>query len=542
MMLSNMSSFLSIFRLGQAGAARAFCSACLGVLGLFLTSDLLMAQDPAPALDLNGETVVVYNPDFSQSRELAEYYAQKRGIPEDRVIGLPCPINDSMTRVEFDELLRKPLFETFVRRGWWRLGQQEIQNPVSGKTLPAMTVAESSVRVLVLMRGVPFQIQRDTQNPKNTQEDEASVDSELCLLGLPRQPIAGALRNPYYEQDMRFQMFQGTPGLMLVGRLDAPDADTVKRMIDDALATEKIGLRGRAVIDLAQKTGAYQEGEDWLNRSAILFREKGIPVYVDKAEAVLPDHWPLPDTAFYFGWYTTNASGAIASPSFKFQPGAIACHLHSFSAAALRSPDRHWVGPLLKQGAAAALGNVFEPYLSLTVHFDVLNQRLLEGYTLVEAAWNATPVLSWMNVVCGDPLYRPYAKGPGTSMGEGRDRDYALYQGTSLRFPGEGSPELKQALTELAVTRNKPHILELTALLSASEGKNAEAIDLLEHALSLYVIATDKARAHLYQARLYLLENRPGEAKASLRKILEDPDQRDLPAALAAGLIYSQIP
>ena len=32
-----------------------------------------------------------------------------------------------------------------------------------------------------------------------------------------------------------------------------------------------------------------------------------------KAEAVLPDHWPLPDTAFYFGWYTTNASGAIAS-------------------------------------------------------------------------------------------------------------------------------------------------------------------------------------------------------------------------------------
>ncbi len=506
-------------------------------------SSFLQAQEPVPAaLDLNGETVVVYNPDFAQSRELAEYYAQKRGIPKERVLGLPCPMNDSMTRAEFDSLLRKPLFETFVRQGWWRLSQQDIKNPLTGKTTPAMTVAESAVRVLVLMRGIPFQIQRDTQNPKNTQEDEASVDSELCLLGLPRQPIAGALRNPYYGQDMRFQMYQGTPGLLLVGRLDAPDGDTVKRMIDDAITTEQTGLRGRAVIDLAQKTGAYQEGEDWLNRSAILFRQKGIPVYVEKTEPVLPEHWPLPDTAFYFGWYTTHASGAVFSPSFRFQPGAIACHLHSFSAAALRAPDRHWVGPLLKQGAAAALGNVFEPYLSLTVHFDVFNQRLLEGYTLGEAAWNATPVLSWMNVVCGDPLYRPYAKGPGSSMGDGRDRDYALYQGTALRHPAEDSRELKKALTELAETRSKPHVLELTALLSASEGKNTEAIDLLEHALSLYVLAPDKSRAELYAAQLYLQENRPAEAKKTLQKLLDDPQQKDLPAALAAKVIYDKIP
>ncbi|MBB5036396.1 TIGR03790 family protein [Prosthecobacter dejongeii] len=513
-----------------------------GLALLTLFASPLRAQEPPPALDLSGETVVIYNPDFAQSQELAEYYAQKRGIPADRVIGLDCPMTDSMTRQEYNELLRKPLFEAFVRRGWWRLGQQELKDPVTGKSMPAMTVAESAVRVVVLMRGIPFQIQRDAQNPKNTQEDEASVDSELALLGLPRQPIAGALRNPYFKQDMRFQMFQGTPGLLLVGRLDGPDADTVKRMIDDALSAEEHGLRGRAVIDLAQKTGAYQEGEDWLNRSAILFRQKGIPVYVDKAEAVLPDHWPLPDTAFYFGWYTTHASGAIASPSFKFQTGAIACHLHSFSGAALRAPDRHWVGPLLRQGAAAALGNVFEPYLSLTVHFDVLNQRLLEGYTLAEAAWNATPVLSWMNVVCGDPLYRPYARGAGSSMGDGRDRDYALYQGTSTRHPGEDSRELKQALTTLAETRSKPHLLELTSLLSASEGKNNEAIDLLEHALSLYVIASDKARAHLYQARLYLDENRPAEAKATLQKMLDDPNQKDVPASQAARLIHSQIP
>lgn len=515
------------------------------LLGLWLfiagLQSLVSQEADVPAMDLVGETVVIYNPEYAQSRELAMYYAEKRGIPQDHLIGLECPIDDSMSRQQYDQMIRKPLFEIFVRRGWWKLAQKEVKDSLTGKDMPAMVVEESSVRVAVLMRGIPFQIRRDVQNPQNAKEDEASVDSELCLLGLARQTLAGALRNPYFDQDMRFQMFQGTPGLMLVGRLDAPDADTVKRMIDDAISTEKIGLRGRAVIDLAQKTGAYQEGEDWLTRSAILFRDQGIPVFIDKDEPLIADHWPLPDTALYFGWYSSTVSGAVASPSFRFMPGAIACHLHSFSGAAIRASDRHWVGPLLSQGAAAALGNVFEPYLSLTVHFDVLNKRLLDGYTLVESAWNATPVLSWMNVVCGDPLYRPYAKGPGSSMGEGRARDYALYQGTARRFPRADSRELKKTLAEMAETRSKPHLLELTALLSASEGKNAEAIELMEHAESLYVLAPDKVRALLYLADLYRREGQKDRATELLRRITGDAALMKVPAAIAAQTLLQHL-
>lgn len=511
------------------------CAVILGV-GLHLGGSSLPAQSEAVVSDsLSAETVVVYNPDYPQSKELAEYYASRRGIAKERVIGLPCPATDSMTRESFNQRLRKPLLEKFIREGWWK--------PEPARPSASSAIAESTVKVLVLMRGVPFQIVRETPHPAATQEDEASVDSELCVLGLPRLPTTGALRNPYFKQDVRFQMYPGMAGLLLVGRLDGPDADTVRRMIDDSIAAEQNGLRGRAVIDMAQRTGAYQQGEDWLAKSTLLFRQKGIPVYVDKSEALLPDDWPLPDTAFYFGWYTGDVAGAIASPSFRFKPGAIACHLHSFSAATLRSPDKHWTGPLLRQGAAAALGNVYEPYLALTVHFDILNQRLLEGYTLGEAAWCATPVLSWMNVVCGDPLYRPYAKGPGATMGEGRDRDYALYQGAVLReATPESSQRLKQTLTTLAESRNKPHLLELTALLSASEGRTAEAISLLEHAASLYIIGSDKARAYLYQARLLLEDNRPSEAKAVLQKLLDDPSENKLPAAHAAAALQSQIP
>ena len=512
------------------------------LLSSFVIRISSLAQEPEPALDLPGETVVVYNPDFSQSRELAEYYAEKRGISKDRLIGLELPLEDSISREQFEKLIRKPLFEIFVRRGWWKLALSEVSDPISTKPRQAMLVGESGVRVLCLMRGVPFQIRREQEKPVTAKEDEASVDSELATLGMPRAALAGAMRNPYFDQPVRFQIYQGAPGMLLVGRLDAPDADTVKRMIDDALTAEQEGLRGRAVIDLALKSGAYQEGEDWLARSAILFREHGVPVFIDKEEPLIADHWPLPDTAFYFGWYTTTISGAVSSPSFKFTPGAIACHLHSYSAAAIRSTDRHWVGPLLSHGAAVALGNVFEPYLSLTVHFDVLNKRLLEGYTVAEAAWNATPVLSWMNVVCGDPLYRPYARGPGATMGDdGRGRDYALYQGIAMRYQDKSSREVKKALTELAESRSKPHLLELTALLSASEGKNAEAIDLLEHAESLYVINTDKVRVILYLAELYRKEGQIVRAKKLLQRLLNEKAFGNVPGILAGKALLEKM-
>ena len=88
------------------------------LLSSFVIRHSSFSQEPEPALDLPGETVVVYNPDFSQSRELAEYYAEKRGISKDRLIGLDLPLEDSISREQFEKLIRKPLFEIFVRRGW----------------------------------------------------------------------------------------------------------------------------------------------------------------------------------------------------------------------------------------------------------------------------------------------------------------------------------------------------------------------------------------------------------------------------------------
>jgi uncharacterized protein (TIGR03790 family) len=491
--------------------------------------------------DAAAETAVVFNPDFPGSAELAAYYAARRHIPKERVIGLRCSQEDSISRGEFEAQLRGPLLQLFESRHWWI-----AEPPVPGKLpagagIPSSMAASHKVRVLVLMRGVPFQIRRAAQKPKQSQEDEASVDSELTVLGLNKPPVQGGLRNPYFDQQSRFPHAQNSSGLLIVGRLDGPDDATVKRMIDDAIHAEETGLLGRAVIDLAQKTGAYQDGETWLKNSADSFRHAGIPVFIDRSEEVLRDAWPLPDTILYFGWYTDHITGALSSPAFRFKPGAIACHLHSFSASIIRSHDKAWVGPLLSHGAAVTFGNVFEPYLALTLHFDIFNKRLLEGFTVGEAAWNATPALSWMNVVLGDPLYRPFGKGIGAKLGEGDDRDYALYQGMALRLAGEPDGHIKTALTEFAEKRQRPRLLELTALLSALQSKLPQAVDLLEHAESTTRDAAELLRLRLYRADLLRRSEQANAARTLLRAVLKDDRFKDQPARAAADSLLKDM-
>ena len=70
------------------------------------------------------------------------------------------------------------------------------------------------------------------------------------------------------------------------------------------------------------------------------------------------------------------------------------------------------------------MGNVYEPFLALTHHLDVLHHRLLQGYTIGEASLMALPALSWQAVLLGDPLYRPFQTDLRVDLNERADRDY----------------------------------------------------------------------------------------------------------------------
>ncbi len=493
---------------------------------------------PAPQdWDAAPQTLVLFNSSSESSRSLAEYYAKLRKIPPTQVVGFPMPAEETISREAFETKLREPLLRKLIDNKWWVMEKRDLLDP-NGKSYGQVPqVVKQDIQVLVIMKGVPLRVAKTGESSKPGEMDEASVDSEFAAIGMLNRPQKGAIENRYYESALRFPDTQKSRGQLIVGRLDAADDATVRRMIDDTMLAEKDGLWGRAVVDFSLMDGPYAQGEQWLGRSVALYRELGIPVYVDRTKDLIADAWPLPDTILYFGWYTDKIRGAFASPDFRFKRGAIACHLHSFSAATLRDKNAAWCAPLLDHGAAATLGNVWEPYLMLTPHFDILNARLLRGFTFGEAAWAATPGISWMNVVIGDPLYTPFPKKRDAISGDPADLDYALYYDLVERYLAHDPKKLRRELIRIAEQKESPRLLEFAALISTMDEKYGEASDFYQHAAALYTDTADQLRCAIYEAELGRRGGDPKAGLASLARIFGDQKFAGVPGlAAVAGL------
>ncbi len=353
-------------------------------------------------------TAVVYNSAADGSKELAEFYAAKRGIPNERLVALDCPLEETIDRETFENSVASPLRTVFRQRGWWEI--RAIGDE-------AERVVDTQVHFLALMRGMPLRVGGKSGPAPNHAfppgsgppgATAASVDSELTLLGDPPASPGGWVRNPCFRSHLTAPRL-ALPWLLFVGRVDGPSDEVARRLIEDAVETEPEGLWGKAYVDLARKGNGYEQGDAWLLAVSERCWRQGMAVVLDPNPDTFPNFYPMSDAALYFGWYAGNVNGPFRNPQFRFRKGAVACHIHSFSATTLRNANQRWTAPLLARGAAAALGNVYEPFLHGTAWLDVFHERLLEGMTVVEAAWLATPYLSWMNVVVGDPLYRPFA-------------------------------------------------------------------------------------------------------------------------------------
>jgi uncharacterized protein (TIGR03790 family) len=471
------------------------------LLAVPLFPTLLMAAS-APAHDpIDPKRVaVLYNNQIPESEELARFYAEKRGIPRANLVGLELSSKGEISRKEYNETLRDPLIALFISRNWWKMARTP-----QGQILPG----ESLITTMVSMRGVPYKIKREPLSkeaaaqakklpPHFAKANEASVDSELCMLGIRNLPTLGPANNPYFKKDISIAEAK-LPYILLVGRIDAPDYATCKRMITDALATEKRGLWGMCYLDLAKKGSSYAIGDQWLESIAKLNDRIGIPTVVDRNKQTFTTNYPMGDAALYYGWYTSNQNGPLLNPKFKFRQGAFAVHLHSFSASNLRNAKRNWVGPILAHGAAATVGNVYEPYLQFTHHFDILHDRLIKGYSLVEAAYMACPALSWQNVVLGDPLYRPFLHLDGSGVKDDFDKNYRAIRVANQLW--EKEPEtLVTKLRSAAAAKSNARLYEYLGLWYRARHRNAVAIAFFQTASRQYMLSADRLRQWIHIA------------------------------------------
>ncbi|MBT8038239.1 MAG: TIGR03790 family protein [Verrucomicrobiae bacterium] len=482
---------------------------------LTLTASLLTAAPIAPK-----NVAVLYNSQIAESKNLAEFYAKAREIPMQNLIGLPLPDSAQISRKDYDAKLRDPLRKAFIDRGWWSMGKTP-----QGKRVTIST----KITTLVCMRGVPFKIPRSAISPSKetskklpatiAKNNEAAVDSELSALGQYGAPIHGALNNPYYKKDQPFSE-SGIPFMLLVGRIDAPDFTLCKRMITDAIATESRGLWGMCYLDLAKKGGGYAIGDQWLEIIAQLNRTTGIPTVIDRNKQTFTTNYPMNDAALYYGWYTTHKNGPLLNPEFRFRRGAIAVHLHSYSASNLRNANKNWTGPILAKGAAATVGNIYEPYLHMTHHFDILHDRLLKGYSLIEAAYMAMPMSSWQSVVLGDPLYRPFIHLNGSGKKDPEDRDYRAIRIANERWGNDPDHMVKKIRTAAAAKTNA-RLYEYLGLWHRDQKKPEVAIAFFQTASKKHIKKSDRLRQWLYTADIHRQNGNKSLAIATLKKAKE---------------------
>ncbi|MDR2513385.1 MAG: TIGR03790 family protein [Puniceicoccales bacterium] len=409
---------------------------------IILITLLLFFTNAARGDVLPEQTLVLANRESTDSMVLAFYYMKTRGIPDKNLISLPLGKEEEISWDKFSNTLWNPLLDKLVKSGWMsgnlvkntdKAGRSRLRNPTN------------KVGYLVLCKDVPLRIEEDSQyndhapaSPPPAQfiRTVAAVDSELATLAMPAARITSFVPNPLFAPSGTLPA-SARQSVMHVARLDGPTLDDCRKLVENAVLAERRGLSGRAYVDIG---GPHAQGDAWLRETATLLRKTGFDLTTEENRGMLLDYDKRADApAFYFGWYAAHIAGRFADPKLRFVPGAIALHIHSFSASTLRSTSRGWAGPLVARGATTTFGNVAEPYLELTTIPPLFLAFVLNGAQVGEAYVASTPVWSWQTILIGDPLYKPTLftfKQQLEGIENASDSEYNLHGGTyvSLRY------------------------------------------------------------------------------------------------------------
>jgi uncharacterized protein (TIGR03790 family) len=506
------------------------------LVGFVTTAGALRAADEA------ARVIILANRDDPDSVRLAHYYAEKRAVPVENILSFPMPRSETINREEFVTTIWQPLEDELIRRQWLDGVGTTLTDGLGRRKV---AVHGHHISYLVVCRGVPLRIFHNPAwleqdpNAKKLQVElhtnQAGVDSELALLPMGNPAISAFVPNPLFRNDHPSAVDLNR--VLKITRLDGPSYAIAAGLVDLALAAEQSGLLGRAYVDL---NGLNPTGDVWLESVVAQLTVLGFDLDADRLPTTFPATARMDAPVLYFGWYAGSLNGPLALPGFRFAPGAVAMHIHSYSAATLNSPTEGWCGPLLARGATATVGNVFEPYLEFTHQPDLLLRAFARGATFGDAAAYAIRFLSWQGVAIGDPLFRPFAVPLDVQLTNRARRPapgsgYAVLRKAHLLENAKRAPEAMTLLRQTA--REDPSLAVAVALadrLEAVRGK-AEAVQVLSAAPLPAKIRPDEwALVRLIAQRLQHA-GAPGAAVKVYQALFSD---EDLPRELRAAWLH----
>jgi uncharacterized protein (TIGR03790 family) len=312
-----------------------------------------------------------------------------------------------------------------------------------GPESPDRDEARTLIRQYLGIAGLMQSLKTDIDQFRDEQT-EAAVDSELSLIWWSDYPRYFWQMNPLcWRNRASEEWHRDVPEaywdrkVLMTARIDASTPAIARRMIDDAVAVEQKGLLGRVYVDargLTSKDAMVEFDQNLIRFAQGLAKSTQLAVKYDQQEAVF-SRGSCPEAMLYCGWYSLRKY----VNAFDFVRGAVAYHVASFEAVSLKNPsETGWCKSLLEDGVAATVGPVAEPYLQSFPQPTEFFGLLLTGqYTLAECYAYTNPFNSWMMMLLGDPLYRPFAKNPVLTL-EQAVAPALIAAGTSTR-PASGS-------------------------------------------------------------------------------------------------------
>ena len=333
------------------------------LLGVLTACDAGIETDAAsspPAAGLGPQQLaVIVNDDDPLSRQITDYYVNRRQIPAGNII-----------HVRFtpgDKVMRPSVF-------------RELKAEIDSST-PA------TVQAYVLTWTVPYRV----GCMSITTAFAAGFDEDFCVLGC--KPTR---TSPYFESESTrpFDDHGWRPTMMLAGN----SFEAVRALIDRGVAAD--GTRPEGSAYLLSTTDRNRNTRARFYPGIHLLQSDRFNVQVISGNTLRHRE----DVMFYF----TGLKDVAGIDTNSYLPGAIADHLTS---AGGQLTDSRQMSSLrwLEAGATGSYGTVVEPcsFVQKFPRPQIVMDRYLDGETLLEAYWKS---VEWpgQGVFIGEPLAAPF--------------------------------------------------------------------------------------------------------------------------------------
>jgi uncharacterized protein (TIGR03790 family) len=302
---------------------------------------------------------VLYNLDDPSSRAIAVFYAERRGVPSENLLGLHLGSSNALPPDVFAPLRQRALDD-----------------------LP------TAVESLALVWSRPYAV----GCMSITSAFAAGYRPAFCPSECGRTP-----RNPLF--DAEGWLPADTVGWWPAMLLPTHDPQLARQLIERGLAADGGAPSGTVYLvrtpdgNRNVRAATYRAAESLLE-GRVRYRELSTPIAADVDAALA---------------YFTGAAHVDELTRVHFVAGAVADHLTS-SGGVLFGGTQTSVLEWLRQGATASYGSVSEPcnFLSKFPDPTVLLRHYLRGETVLEAYWKSVD-MPGQGLFIGEPLARPYA-------------------------------------------------------------------------------------------------------------------------------------